>query len=102
MTKPLRQNVSTQRHARIVLGDVNSIQGWLGGHSPEEFVNIARSDWPYPCHTIKNQQCAGMAIFRRNTCKSPLPPAIILEKDKETVFAWPADFVAHHTLGVKK
>lgn len=80
----------------------DSLNGWLGGHTAEEFVDIARSDFPYPCHTIKNQQCAGMAIYRRNTLKAPRPPAIMLEKDKETVFATPMEFTAHHTLGKKK
>jgi hypothetical protein len=75
----------------------DSLNGWLGGHSAQEFVGIAKSDFPYPCHTVTNQQCAGMAIFRRNIIKMPRPPALILEKDKETVFANQDEFLAHHT-----
>lgn len=80
----------------------DSLNGWLGGHSAEEFVRIAGSDIPYACHTVMNQQCAGMAVYRRNTLKMPRPPALILEKDKETVFATPTEFINHHTLGKKK
>lgn len=79
----------------------DALKGWLGGHTADEFVDIARSDFPYPCHTITNQQCAGMAIYRRNICKVPRPPAIVLEKDTETVFATPMEFTEHHKLGTK-
>jgi hypothetical protein len=43
-----------------------------------------------------------MAIYRRNICKVPRPPALVLEKDTETVFATPMEFTAHHTLSKGK
>jgi hypothetical protein len=79
----------------------DSLSAWLGGHTAEEFVDIARSDFPYHCHTVATQQCAGMAIYRRNTLKVPRPPALVLEKDKEHVFATPMEFIEHHRLGGK-
>ena len=75
----------------------DALRGWLGGGSVEEWLDTARSDAPVPCHTIKNQQCAGIAIFRRNTCKLVVPPALLLPADREAVFASPGQFQDHHT-----
>lgn len=45
-----------------------------------------------------NQQCAGLAIFRTNICKSPRYRDILtLPQDKTTVFASPAEFIDHHS-----
>jgi len=45
-----------------------------------------------------NQQCAGLAVYRRNICKSPRPGsgALVLDSDKLNVFANPMEFMDHH------
>lgn len=73
-----------------------SLPGWLGGGDVDDWVRAAHSDMVLPCHVIDNMQCAGAAIYRRNVAKLPMPPNLILEKDKETVFASPMEFKAHH------
>lgn len=73
-----------------------SLRGWLGGSTPEEYVRLAHSDVVVPCHCVKDVQCAGMAIYRRNVAKRCDPPNLVLEKDKDLVFATPAEFLAHH------
>jgi hypothetical protein len=74
----------------------DALNGWLGGASAEEWIKVAHGDQVVPCHVISNQQCAGLAIYRRNVAKLPMPPNLILEKDKENVFANPTEFKAHH------
>lgn len=74
-----------------------SVNGWLGGGTPEEWVRTAHSDQVVDCHAIKNTQCAGIAIYRRNVCKMAYPPNLKLEADREAVFATPMEFTAHHT-----
>jgi hypothetical protein len=74
-----------------------SLVGWLGPNDAEEWVQIAHSDAKVPCHVIDNQQCAGIAIYRKNVCKTPRDPEVLrLPADRETVFATPAEFKAHH------
>ncbi|WP_266032422.1 hypothetical protein [Brucella intermedia] len=73
-----------------------ALNGWLGGATPEEWLRTAHSDTYVDCHTIKNQQCAGLAIYRRNVCKRVEPPLLTLEADKETCFATPTEFKEHH------
>lgn len=74
----------------------DSLPGWLGGGDVDDWVRAAHSDMVLPCHVIDNMQCAGAAIYRRNVCKSPMPPNLILESDKNAVFASPMEFKAHH------
>ncbi len=74
-----------------------ALNGWLGGASIEEWLQRAHSDTLVHCHVIDNMQCAGMAIYRRNVCKHVDPPLLRLERDKDTVFAWPAEFTEHHS-----
>lgn len=74
----------------------DSLNGWLGGHTPEEFLRIAHADTTYNCHAVTNQQCAGMAVYRRNTCKSTRPPMLTLPADHATVFSNRMQFQAHH------
>lgn len=50
-----------------------------------------------PCHTIENQQCAGIAIYRRNVMRLPIHPLLILDADKTKVFSNPQEFTEHHT-----
>lgn len=94
------QGIETDTQHRSPCGDCpwarNSLPGWLGGLTAAEFCDIARSDEPYGCHTMTNQQCAGMAVFRRNTCKLPRPPALVLPADHASVFSTHAEFSAHH------
>lgn len=73
-----------------------ALPGWLGGATADEWIMAAHSDQVIPCHVIDNQQCAGLAIYRRNVAKLPMPPNLILEKDKETIFSSPMEFKNHH------
>lgn len=75
----------------------DALPGWLGGNTAEDFVSFARGDEPYPCHTKIGPQCAGLAIFRANICKSPRnPEALIAPQNKRLVFAWTDEFLKHH------
>lgn len=75
----------------------DSLPGWLGSHTANEFIAMAHGEVQYTCHVIVNQQCAGMAVYRRNVCKQPHDPATLrLPADRETVFATPAQFLEHH------
>jgi hypothetical protein len=74
----------------------DALPGWLGGNTPEEWVQIAHSDGLVECHTLLGAQCAGIAVYRRNVCKRVDPPNMTLEADKDAVFGWPTEFVDHH------
>lgn len=73
-----------------------ALAGWLGGVEIEEWLERAHTNTLVPCHVFTNQQCAGMAIYRRNVMKMPRPPLLLLEADKEAVFANPQEFTDHH------
>jgi hypothetical protein len=73
-----------------------SLRGWLGGATPEEYVQLAHGESIVPCHTVSNQQCAGMAIYRANVAKKPRIPQLTLPKDPEAAFDTPMAFLAHH------
>lgn len=73
-----------------------SLPGWLGGDSAKEWLQRAHTDTVVMCHTTGNQQCAGLAIYRANVCKSVRPPLIRLERDTSKVFSTPAEFLEHH------
>ena len=85
----------------------DSTPGFIGPHTAEEWVRMAHSEIAIACHmTIQEEswdapgirQCAGAGIFRANICKSPRnPEVVVLEADRETVFGWNDEFVAHHT-----
>lgn len=74
-----------------------SLNGWLGGATPEEYARLAHSDHVVDCHTIRGMQCPGIAIYRANVVKRCDPPNLVLPKDKEAVFATPMEFIAHHS-----
>lgn len=76
----------------------DSLRGWLGGGTAEEFLQYAHSNTQYDCHTVRGAQCAGMAVYRRNVCKRVEPPLLTLSKDTDTVFDTPMAFAAHHNL----
>lgn len=76
-----------------------ALKGWLGSMTVEEWLAHAHADSVTKCHCFKNQQCAGLAIYRRNVAKLPLPPNLILDKDKVLVFASRKEFTDHHQIG---
>jgi hypothetical protein len=74
-----------------------ALPGWLGGSTPEEYRQLAHSDAIVDCHVITNQQCAGLAIYRTNVCKSARGDNLKLPRNTEKVFATPMEFVEHHS-----
>ncbi|MEE9923999.1 MAG: hypothetical protein PBV01_11625 [Brucella anthropi] len=74
-----------------------SLNGWLGGVSAEEWLKRAHSNTFVNCHVIDNMQCAGLAIYRRNVCKRVETPLLTLDADKAACFATPKEFTEHHT-----
>lgn len=75
----------------------NSMPGWLGGNTPEGFVAFAQGEGIYNCHSFIGPQCAGMAIFRSNICKSPRDSRVlVLPANRTKVFGWPTEFIDHH------
>lgn len=76
----------------------DSLPGWLGGGSPQEFAACAHSDELILCHTLLGAQCAGAAIYRRNVAKYVEPPMLRLAKDETLVFSTRTEFETHHTL----
>ena len=75
-----------------------ALPGWLGGQSADEWIGHAHGESRVECHTLAGAQCAGMAIYRANACKSPRDPeALRLPADRTLVFVTPAEFQAHHT-----
>jgi hypothetical protein len=90
--------------------------GWLGGLEPEEFKRLADSEARMPCHSQLPEglsyhapteaeaaaaQCAGRAIYWANQFKRPRDPSLLtLPADRETVFQWQHEFVAHHERSV--
>lgn len=76
-----------------------ALPGWLGSGTPEEWIELAHGEVKEPCHTVGNQQCAGLAIFRANVFKTPRYPGTLqLPQDTHRVFASNEEFLAHHTL----
>ena len=73
-----------------------SIPGWLGGYSPDQFLQMAHGETKYNCHSVGNQQCAGMAIYRANICKIPRDKTILVLPKNKDVFSWPTEFKEHH------
>lgn len=79
----------------------DSLAGWLGEMSPEEWVKAALADGQIQCHALVGPDgpvhCAGAAIFRANLCKVPRDPdALRLPPDRKAVFAMPDEFRRHH------
>lgn len=76
-----------------------SLPGWLGGATADDWVQRAHGEDLVECHTLLGAQCAGLAIYRKNVCKTPrFPDTLVLPADRETVFATPAEFKAHHEI----
>jgi hypothetical protein len=73
----------------------DSLNGWLGGSTPDEYVRLSHSDCNVDCHVHGGSPCAGMAIYRTNVCKSQ-PPEHKLPADHTNVFSTPMQFLEHH------
>lgn len=86
-----------------------SVPGFLGPATPEQWCEIAHSESPIYCHmTIHTghadpddprlRHCAGAAIFRANVNKTLRDPDVPqAEPDHVTVFTWDDQFIEHHT-----
>jgi hypothetical protein len=75
-----------------------SLRGWLGPYSAEEWLRIVYGEGMVECHTKIGPQCAGAAIYRRNTLKSPRDESLLrLPRNEVLVFASPSEFLEHHT-----
>lgn len=95
----------------------NSLPGWLGPHSVEEFVQYYQMDYPYPCHkTLVEERdagdlelrdgehiCIGLVHTRNNSCKrardnqsSLRQEEIRLKGEKNECFTHISQFVKHH------
>lgn len=74
-----------------------SLPGWLGGHSIEEWQQRAHSETLVECHVYDGPQCAGIATYRANVLKkSRYPEILMLPADRDEVFATPGEFATHH------
>lgn len=78
----------------------DSVPGWLADMTPGEYLALAHSDEKVECHVLQTQQCAGLAIYRRNVAKKPRDPEVlILPANQRDVFGNPVEFIAHHQRG---
>lgn len=78
----------------------DSVRGWLGPATAEEWIAVAHSDQRVDCHVLVGAQCVGSAIFRANVCKISRDRAVIRAKqDTRTVFAAAQAFIEHHDIG---
>lgn len=77
-----------------------ALSGWLGNLSVTDWVGVAHSDSYAGCHTLLGAQCAGLAIYRRNTCKRVEAPLLVLPSDHEMCFSNQMEFTAHHKFGL--
>lgn len=75
-----------------------ALNGWLGPYSIEEWLAIAHyGNIRVDCHTIKETECAGFAIYQANNATLPRDKTLlVLEPDAEAVFASSSEFRAHH------
>jgi hypothetical protein len=85
----------------------DSVPGWLGDMSAEEWYQLAHGEGRADCHaTIQADgdawQCAGLAIYRANVCKSVRDETQMrLPADRVKVFGF-GEFMKHHTMKGKK
>jgi hypothetical protein len=95
--------VATRQHTKPC-GDCpwrrDSLAGWLGTDTPEEWLQNVHGEARIECHTKIGAQCAGAAIYRANVCKLVRDPeALKLPADRTRVFARPSEFIEHHDSG---
>lgn len=75
----------------------DSLPGWLGSDTAEDWRAMAHGETKVFCHCISNQQCAGIAIYRANVCKAPRDSSQLkLPSDHKAVFSTPNEFMEHH------
>lgn len=75
----------------------DSLPGWLGALKPDAWIEVAHGESRVDCHVITNQQCAGVAVYRANVCKTPRDAKLLqLPADRAKVFAWSTEFLEHH------
>lgn len=93
--------VSSRQHKRPCSDcpwSPNSLAGWLGDMTAQEWLAAAHGEARVDCHALIGPQCAGMAIYRANVCKLPRDPEQLrLPADRTLVFAGPVAFRDHHT-----
>jgi hypothetical protein len=95
----------------------DSASGYLGGYTPEMYIEVLHSPASLACHcspgfhegTIETQRhCTGVAAYRANVGHiaqvGGLPTGAhratqIIGADTETYFASPEEFIAHHKPG---
>lgn len=78
-----------------------ALPGWLGGMSPEDWVELAHGEGGAGCHALGGPECAGLAIYRANVVKSLRDPkAFRLPVDRGAVFTSPSEFIDHHSGGL--
>lgn len=75
----------------------DSLKGWLGGSTPQQYAALCHSDSVVECHVHSGSRCAGLAIYRSNTCKSQ-PKEHKLPSDHNLVLSNIMEFIEHHTL----
>lgn len=74
-----------------------AIPGWTGATTPSQWIDLAHGEGKAQCHTVGNQQCAGLAIYRTNVCKAPRDQTTLtLPRDTIRVFGNPHEFLTHH------
>jgi hypothetical protein len=75
----------------------SALRGWLGSMSVEEWLRCAHGVTKVDCHVHLTKECAGLAIYRANCAKLPMPGQLRLPKDRKRCFSSPVEFTAHHT-----
>ena len=73
----------------------DSLPGWLGEATPEQYAGLCHSDEVVECHVHAGSRCAGLAIYRRNTAKWQ-PDEHRLPADRESIFSNVMEFLTHH------
>jgi len=74
----------------------DSLNGWLGGNTAQEWISFAHGEVYIPCHVLEGAECAGAAIYRANVGKRTRIETMILQPDTKTVFSNPQEFLDHH------
>jgi hypothetical protein len=79
----------------------DALNGWLGGSTPEEYAILCHSDAVVDCHVHAGSRCAGLAIYRTNTCKGQ-PKEHKLPADHNVCFSNIMQFLEHHNSPIRK
>jgi len=92
----------------------DSLPGWVGDSTPEDFIQTTMADVPMPCHKTLDYNdsdwkrdwdtgaagllCAGALTFFANTCKlSRDRNRPRLPKDPVNIFSNSVEFMEYHT-----